>query len=204
MAQRAQARDGLAVLGRVSQPPPPAKGSGERCKLPQWGLGRSPGHLIVFCVINLGDGFSCYISELILDADSRPHRVYTTEILAEAFDTIELNRMLHFNQSSVVLVWDAWLCSKQGQTLLSILLFPFSIQKSTCLCGVPQDSVHSPLLRITTLHYADFVTFIIASIHDFSSLFIRLSSDLNSRITNRQNTLEHLFLDYLFIYYRTS
>jgi len=41
--RRAECRGGSLGRGTVSPSPPAARGSGERCKLPQWGLGRSPG-----------------------------------------------------------------------------------------------------------------------------------------------------------------
>ena len=34
----------------------PARGSGERCKLPQWGLGRSPSRNRIWCILVLKSG----------------------------------------------------------------------------------------------------------------------------------------------------
>jgi len=41
-ARRAESGGGVLGRGTVSPSPPAARGSGERCKLPQWGSGRSP------------------------------------------------------------------------------------------------------------------------------------------------------------------
>ena len=58
-AQRAEARrtkGGDEVLGEEAAPSPPARGSGERCKLPQQSLGRSQGRIYrgrhwIWCVL---------------------------------------------------------------------------------------------------------------------------------------------------------
>jgi len=37
-------------LSQVAPPRKPARGSGERCKLPQWGLGQSPSRQTIWCI----------------------------------------------------------------------------------------------------------------------------------------------------------
>ena len=38
------------ILGKVRRATPPARGMGERCKLPQWGPGQSPGRNRCWCI----------------------------------------------------------------------------------------------------------------------------------------------------------
>ena len=46
---------------KVPSPPAPltARGSGERCKLPQWGLGRSPSRQRFWCILDQKGSFWC-------------------------------------------------------------------------------------------------------------------------------------------------
>ena len=41
-------------------------GLGERCKLPQWGLGRSPSHQRFWCILDWKGSISCYINHYFL------------------------------------------------------------------------------------------------------------------------------------------
>ena len=40
----------LVPLPRAAPPPKPVRGSGECCKLPQWGLGQSPSRQTIWCI----------------------------------------------------------------------------------------------------------------------------------------------------------
>jgi len=78
-AQRAE-----AGIGFFASPLPSARGSGERCKLSQWGPGRSPDRLTVLVyILDAQDSCSCNIYAFILNANSwpRPYRVYTAQRL---------------------------------------------------------------------------------------------------------------------------
>ena len=50
-------RGGVGFLGRTRRAPsPPARGLRERCKLPQWGPGQSPGRNRFWCISKLVEG----------------------------------------------------------------------------------------------------------------------------------------------------
>jgi len=52
-------RAGVGFLERGQPAPsPPVRGSGERCKLPQWGPGRSPGRQTILPHLTGQDGLS--------------------------------------------------------------------------------------------------------------------------------------------------
>ena len=51
MAEARRAEEGVRFLGRTQRAPsPPARGLRERCKLPQWGPGRSPRQNRFWCI----------------------------------------------------------------------------------------------------------------------------------------------------------
>ena len=57
--------------------------------------------------------------------------------------------------SSIILVWDSWLCSKLVYVMCYLSSHSFRVKcencfssSHTCLCGVPQGSVLGPVLFI--------------------------------------------------------
>jgi len=57
MAEARRAEKGVGFLGRTRRAPsPPARGLMERCKLPQWGPGQSPGRNRFWCISKLVEG----------------------------------------------------------------------------------------------------------------------------------------------------
>ena len=57
MAEARRAEEWVGFLGRTRRAPsPPARGLRERCKLPQWGPGRSPGRNRFWCISKLVEG----------------------------------------------------------------------------------------------------------------------------------------------------
>jgi len=52
-----EARSAELEVGLV--PSPLTRGYGEHCKLPQWGLGQSPGHQEFWCILGSSDELSC-------------------------------------------------------------------------------------------------------------------------------------------------
>ena len=62
----AESGGGVEFLGMGSKqaPSPPAKGSGERCKLAQWGRGQSSGKMWLWCISGLEKSSNLDISRL--------------------------------------------------------------------------------------------------------------------------------------------
>jgi len=57
MAEARRAEEGVGFLWRTRRAPsPPARGLRERCKLPQWGPGQSPGRNRFWCISKLVEG----------------------------------------------------------------------------------------------------------------------------------------------------
>jgi len=57
MAEAGRAEEGVEFLGRTRRATsPPVRGLKERCKLPQWGPGRSPGRSRFWCISKLVEG----------------------------------------------------------------------------------------------------------------------------------------------------
>ena len=63
----------MRFLGRTRRAPsPPARGLRERCKLPQWGPGRSPGRNRFWCISKLVEGIKTVFTTKRDTAGSTP------------------------------------------------------------------------------------------------------------------------------------
>ena len=79
MTEARRAEEGVGFLGRTRRAPsPPTMGLRERCKLPQWGPGRSPGRNRFWCISKLVEGIKTVFTTKRDTAGSTPRENLVT------------------------------------------------------------------------------------------------------------------------------
>ena len=81
MAETGKAEEGVGFLVRTRRAPsPPTRGLRERCKLPQWGPGQSPGRNRFWCISKVVEGIKTVFTTKLDTVGSTPH-AYTVHHL---------------------------------------------------------------------------------------------------------------------------